>query len=366
MNNKEKKLFKNLCSFLSDSFDEDLLVYATPSVLGQLFFNRMQAMAYGTLKTHDLLGKVNREFRNSLRDAYQQNTEKNRSFFTCVQWLNEILSSYDYAYAMLKGAYLCRYYPEGYRTSNDIDLLVFPEDVSEIGNILTDAGFRQGNIRNGIFVPATRKDIIESKMMRGETVPYIRKMGLPYMEYLEVDINFSLDYKNGESKALTDILNRRTEKSINGLSIQTLDKIDFFIHLCSHLHKEATTLPWVEMMRDMTLYKYCDIYTLLNDMSDQEMENLWTRAQKIGLQKACAFCILQTNALFDVKKENAIKSAKKTISGDPNFLHRVIDPKSKKSFLYQEKNVFDRFFCDNRKELLKEELENEKTAHAKK
>jgi hypothetical protein len=198
MKEKEKQLFKAICDIKSDEFDEALIDAATPCVLGYLFFNRMPAVAYGNLKRHGMLGKVNREFRNSLNVAYEKNIEKNKTFTFCVQQLTEILNEYKGEYAMLKGAYLCGYYPEGYRTSNDIDLLVLPENVTDIGEALLKAGFKQGNIRNGIFVEATRKEIIESKMLRGETVPYIKEISLPIMKYLEVDINFSLDYKNGD------------------------------------------------------------------------------------------------------------------------------------------------------------------------
>ncbi len=199
MKKQEKELFKALCSFKAKEFDEDLLKAATPGVLGCLFFNRMQAIAYGVLKEYGLLGKVNREFRNSLKGAYEQNLEKNRSLFWCINHVEEALSKCGAKYAMLKGAYLCKAYPEGFRTSNDIDLLVHPKDVTEIGNALLSAGFKQGNVRNGSFIPATRKEIIESKMMRGETVPYIKEIGISGMQFLEVDINFSLDYKPGDT-----------------------------------------------------------------------------------------------------------------------------------------------------------------------
>ena len=180
MKKQEKELFKALCSFKAEKFDENLLKAATPGVLGHLFFNRMQAVAYGVLKKHNLLGKVNREFRNSLKMAYEQNLAKNKSFFRCINYVEETLSACNCKYAMLKGAYLCKAYPEGFRTSNDIDLLVHPKDVTVIGNALLSAGFKQGNVRNGNFIPAVRKEIIESKIMRGETVPYIKEIGLPY------------------------------------------------------------------------------------------------------------------------------------------------------------------------------------------
>ena len=80
MKEKEKQLFKALCKFKENDMDKELVEFATPSVLGHLFFNRMQGVAYDVLRKNDLLGKVNREFRNSLGAAYEQNIQKNKSF----------------------------------------------------------------------------------------------------------------------------------------------------------------------------------------------------------------------------------------------------------------------------------------------
>ncbi len=344
MKNEEKELFRQLCSFRAEHFSKELLQYATPEVLGHLFFNRMQAIACGNLTEHECLGMVNREFRTSLKSAYDQNVAKNNSFFRSVDLLSDVLRNHHGKYAMLKGALLCRAYPDGYRTSNDIDLLVRPQDVTLIGDALTAAGFRQGNIRNGIFVPASRREIIESKMLRGETVPYILEIGLPHMRFLEADINFSLDYKNGE----TDVLELMLHDSTVIGNISTLNKRDFFIHLCCHLYKEATTLPWVEMKRDMTLYKYADIYMLLDDMSETEAEALFIRAKELCLEKICAFAILQTAELFDMALPYVIGKAKNALHGDDAFLDRVISPAEKKTYIYKTKDITERFFMRDR------------------
>lgn len=357
----EKKLFKELCKFKSDSFDESLLSFATPNVLGQLFFNRMQGVAFGVLKKHGLLGKVNREFRNSLQAAYEHNAEKNLSFLKCVETVADIISDSEVKAAMLKGAYLCAHYPIGYRTSNDIDLLVLPQDVTEVGKLLSNAGFKQGNVRNGEFIPASRKEIIESKMLRGETVPYIKEVNLPYMKYLEVDINFSLDYKNGETDILSDILASAHIAEEGGISIPTLAKEDFFLHLCAHLHKEATTLPWIEMKRDMTFYKYCDIYMLLSEMTEGDIMNLFARARELGLEKICAYAIAETSELFDIELNSAIQMSQRILSKHCNFRLRVADPKAKRTLIYKTKNAADRFFTENRAADLKEEKTYEKT-----
>ncbi len=333
MKEKEKQLFKALCK-LKDQFDDaSLAEFATPAVLGHLFSNRMQGVAYDTLKRNGLLGKVSREFRNSLGAAYDLNVLKNESFRKCVVMLSEILSPCDCKVAMLKGAYLCAHYPDGYRTSNDVDLLVLPKNVTTIGNLLAKAGFRQGNIRNGEFIPATRQEIIESKMMRGETVPYIKKVDLPFMKLFEVDINFSLDYKNGNGNTLADMLSNICIKNEKQLSIPTLDDADFFIHLCAHLYKEATTLPWIEMRRDMTLYKYCDIYMLLSEMSDRQLQRVFTKATELGMEKICAYAVLETMGLFDINNAFAHQIADAVLEDDPDFCLKVVSPKDRKTII---------------------------------
>ena len=95
MKEKEKLLFKELCRFKDEFADASLTEFATPTVLGHLFFNRMQGVAYDVLKRNGLLGKVNREFRNSLGAAYEQNIQKNESFRKCITMLSAILSSCD-------------------------------------------------------------------------------------------------------------------------------------------------------------------------------------------------------------------------------------------------------------------------------
>ena len=358
----EKKLFQQLFRLGVDFSDESLLENASPEVLGHLFFNRMQGIAYHQLKVGNLLNKVSREFRNSLKVAYEHNVELNEDYKLCVNYVANILKNSNCQYAMLKGAFLCSYYPIGCRTSNDIDLLVLPKDITEIGNLLKEAGFSQGKIENGVFVPATRNEIIQSKMLRGETVPYVKEVNLPSMKYLEIDINYSLDYKNGTEDLVEDLLAKAEEVSLGDFSVTTLSQFDFFIHLCMHLYKEATTYPWVAMNRDMTLYKYEDIYYVLSRMAYGDIANIFERAATLGLDKICAFAILQTNELIGLDPYLVVM-ATMVLENDLDFLHRVVDPGVKKIYIYENKNIYDRFFCNQRKMLLREVTDDETSAY---
>lgn len=358
MNNKEKRLVLELCKFHNQDKSELISLidegYATPSVLGELFFNRMAGISHGILEEAELLGKVNREFRNSLSGARIQNTEKNKSFLKCLKYITSILSKYESDYVMLKGAYLCSIYPKGYRTSNDIDLLVNPKSISNIEKILLSEGFKQGSVRNGSFVAATRNEILSSKMLRGETVPFIKQVDLPYMKYLEIDINFSLGFTRDDGKAVKEIIEEGRLVELEYFSVRIPSEKHFFIHLCSHLWKEASTYPWVKMKRDMSLYKYCDIYYLMNQMSLEKAIEIAECAKKYNIEKECYCSLIQTKELFGETNPIYDDLIDKLNISDPNISDYVIAPANKKLYIYTEKSAIERLFSEDRCKLLKE------------
>ena len=355
MTQTEKQLFFNLCSFISPDKDKiGALINkgsASPELLGQLFANRMAGVAYGVLEKAELLSNVDREFRNSLKGAWILNEKLNEDFFGCLNYLSAQLDTCGVNYALLKGAYLCAKYPVGYRTSNDIDVLVNSEDVGKVSTKLKLAGFKQGYIKNGKFVEATRQQIIESKMTRGETVPFIKEIKLPYIKYLEVDLNFSLDYKNGDSTSVEKMLERTQTVTVKNTKVRTLCPEDFLLHLCAHLYKEATTVPWIRMKRDMTFYKYSDIYMLMIGMGEEEQKKLITAASESGLEKELAYCLLSINSFFDMPTDTLTNYIKERNTDDLNY---VVAPTENKLYRYTEKNVIKRFFVKDRTKLLEE------------
>ena len=344
MNELEKQLFLHLCAFESDFLDHSLVESASPGVLGYLFYHRMYGVAFGRLKELDLLRNTNREFRNSLKMGYEKNLEKNNSFFDCLKTISILLNGAQQNVAFLKGAVLCQVFPPGYRVCNDIDILTIPSGVSSVSELLYENGFKQGRIINNTFVQASRFEIIHSKMMRGETVPFVKEVGLPGMQFLEIDVNYSFDYKNGNDNSVQRFLERRINlEIIDGVSIPTFEKVDFFIHLCCHLYKEATTLPWVKMGRDMTLYKYVDIYYLLNRMSPSEVDEVYKRANEEQLSDICSFAIIQTANLFGLQSIYANERIENV-----DLLHRVISPRDGTVYIYRNKSIIERLFLENR------------------
>lgn len=276
MTGNQKKLFLNLCSFSSadgKEIEKNISKSMTPEVLGLLYANRMQTVAYKVIEKFGLFDLLGTEVKRALRNSYMSDLLINDSYMQCVDELSQVLTQFDKKYAALKGAVLCRNYPLGCRTSNDVDILVSSDDVSGLGNILAENGFVQGYVRDGVFYKASRKEIITSKMMRGETVPYVKEVNKPLLKYFELDLNFSLDYKSGSDNVREMLLHTESVR-IQNKKILTLQPLFFFIHLCCHLYKEMTTLPWLKMKKDMTMYKFLDIAEFLRNIDGGTLFNL--------------------------------------------------------------------------------------------
>ena len=333
-----------------------------PWVLGQLLFNRMGGVAYLTLKRCGLLGNINREFRNSLKNSYEIQKIKAESFMQGLAVLADVFEGVTFPYAFLKGSFLIpRLYALGERTSNDYDIMVNQKDLDRIGELLADNGFVQGkcNFNKMEIKEATRFEILSSRMNRGETVPFHKRVDLPGMEILEVDINFSTDYKaKGIGDLVEKMLNNTEPLEVGDYkSLKTLGKEEFFIYLCCHLFKEATVYNWVKMQRDLSLYKFCDIYLFFFKYfkEPESIEKLIERIKEYGLNKECSFALVNTGKIYpSIENEDSFRRLLKEIQPeDMQFMTRVIYPEGQQLFTY-DMEFTDWLFMHNRVELLQE------------
>jgi len=327
-----------------------------PYILGQLLFNRVGGSAYKILKECSLLAKVNREFRSVLKTIFDASREKAKSFKSAMSDLSDMLRDVGISYALLKGSLLVYMYDDGLRTSNDFDILVNENDISVIASILKKNGFKQGHIRTGEFILASRFEILSSRMNRGETVPFIKEINLPQMQYCEVDINFSLDFKAKQETNIVHEFLQNTQPLIktDNSTLNTLDRSHFLIQLCAHLYKEATVINWVVMSRDISLYKYMDIYLFIQEYFDKEFINQMTfEIHKYGLEKECFYSFHYTKELFGIKSEYLDQLLKDIKPSDLLFLKQVIGPAESKIYQYDD-NYIDWVFCSNRRDKLYE------------
>ena len=354
---REYRIILELCKFCSPDKEKIKSILSSPLdypfVLGQLLYNRMGAVAYHTLEICGLMGGVNREFCNTLQKVYEADAIKTEGFTQAVEMISQVLGQADFPYALLKGAYLTSIYPKGLRTSNDIDILVGRGHISKLAGLLAGNGFMQGHLRNGKFIPAARLEIISSRMNRGETVPFVKEVGLPGMKFCEVDINFSLDsvaYQEGN--AISTMLGDRS-KLIYGRAY-TLSKWDFMIHLCVHLFKEATVINWVEMGRDLSLYKFCDLYLLIEKWMDEEfLKAVRHRIHNYELERECYYALYLTREFFQVENSMLDTLLCDIQPSGTRYMREVVDVATGKKYIHDQ-SFMEWLFCGRRREGLRE------------
>lgn len=340
---------EKMISLINDGLDY-------PYILGHLLYNRVGGAAYTVLKESNLLFNMNREFRNTLKMVYDCNCIRQDSSKKVLSLLCRMFDNIGVPYALLKGSFLVDIYSKGIRTSNDVDILVNQNNISAITEMLRNNGFKQGNIRSGKFLEATRLEILSSRLNRGETVPFIKEVDLPQMEFCEIDINYSFDYKARQETNIVEEFLNNTQPSINTEygSMNTLKISYFLIQLCLHLYKEATVLNWVKMGRDISLYKYMDIYVFIYKFFDENFSDEFISiVKKYNLERECYYTLYYTKLLFDISNEYLNNILKCICPTNLEYLKHIFDPETKKMYEFKD-SYMDWAFSNNKLEKLYE------------
>lgn len=355
MNRAEQKLVLELCRCHNPNTKqiENLKKQGVDEavVLGQLLFHRVAGTAYTTLSNTGLLSMFHREFRTTLKAMHQSACEQTTSFRKTVEEIAAVMNETQVPYALLKGGRLCYSYPLGCRTSNDVDILLSPKDLDTVSQALYAHGFVQGHIRNHTLIPASRAELIQSRMTRGETVPFVKEVSLPYMQFAEIDLNFSLHEKNEQNQTVSELLSRRVHFKANDTHAFTLNKYDFILHLCAHLYKEASVMAWVRMNRDLAMYKYLDLYWLIQDWSDDDYNQLLIVAHEADLEWDLYYALYGTRELFGMTSaplDQMLEYLELCYPGIEQILHQVFDPSNGRVYRYTNTDLTRRLFMAQR------------------
>lgn len=321
-------------------------------LFGQIVLNKMVGVVYEKVE----LKSLNIELQKAIMILQKKYIYINIVLKKHLKYLINILVNFEKNYSLLKGAFLStNVYSEGQRISNDLDILISSENVSDLQKLLLDNKFIQGFLTDSNEIkPATRKEIIEAKMNFGETVPFIKIID---NEPLVIDINFSMDYKVASEKELIREMLARTEyATFEDVKFKVLNPIDFLIHLSCHLYKEATTYDWVIRRKDLMLYKFCDINVFINKYGSNEYFcNLVKWIKKYKFEKECYYTFENSSIIYpELNDIDGFKSMKESIKPDNlDFMKQIIYPRKKKLYQY-DMNFTDWFFCHDRVSKLKE------------
>lgn len=287
-------------------------------ITGQLVRHRLNGNFYASLskeQTKYMIHKVLNTF-GLLSSCYEACNKVNLEF---TQKLMEETDKAGLKIAGLKGVvFNTTMYPLGARRSNDIDVLVAENDIKAFDNVMRELGFIQSLDRGK--TEATKREKMIQIMNYHDLVPYFKRIELPYMDTIKVDVNFHFDSKDHD--ITRQILDKGVQEYVgNGYTIRGLKWTSHLLHLCVHFYREASNSIWTSTGRDVDLYKIVDIQNTFRRCSREELLDWCKDIDEFELRKQCYFTLYY---LYRFYPEPVYKEVMEKIEpDDTSFLVKV-------------------------------------------
>lgn len=310
-------------------------------ITGQLVRHRLNGNFYTGLNDNQLgyiVSKVRATF-EFLTECYNAVNEENMKL---IQKVFDETNKEGIMVAGLKGLfYNTTIYSLNTRKSNDMDLLVEEMDIPVFEKIMERLGFIQSFDRG--FTKASKKDKLIQRMNYHDLVPFYKRLELPFLDAVKIDVNFQFDSKDHE--ITRDILNEgiqvyeKNGYKVNGLIWQTN-----LLFLCVHFYREASNSIWTSRARDVDLYKVVDIENTIRNYSTDELIKWLDYVHKYSLEKQCFYTLFQLNKFYPNERYEVIMNMIKP--KDNTFLNQIYMV-GKGTLEERSKDFFDQAFDMN-------------------
>lgn len=361
MNANEKALLLELCKFKCPNIERIKKLVSTgsitPSLLGNLIFNGVEGIAYEVLEKNGLAQSINHKFIESLAKSFTVNERIISDFTGVVNYLSEILNSFDLSYAFLGDTYMYKLYPNGCAVPRVFEILVRKEDVCKISTKLRLFGFRMED-NHGVGLNNRQNTLDDEKWVKNcKSLKFYKDIKLPYMKRLEVELIFAIRSSNGAIFDTNSMLLKSKTVCIKNTNIRTLEKSDAITCLCNRTYNNICDIRNVKQGIDMALYRFINLYVIFSEIIEEEALEIIKNAQKNDMIGELVFCINITSEILNIKFKTFTKyfetvgvdSTKKQLS------YPINDYDSRKSYKYTETDMKKLLFSKNRYNLLVED-----------
>ena len=196
--------------------------------------------------------------------VYRANRDRNEALAAEFGTVFTALSEAGLRYAVRKGFVLAEhaYHDIAARRINDVDVLIDRSDAPAAHQVLVALGYQQGKIsREGEHIePFDRATQIFWRANLSNQLPYVKLGGREDIPVFNVDLCHDIFQRKSTADAPTaQLLDRAVTLPLCGVTANALSPADHLLDLCSHLHKEATSLVFVKEGIDLQLSKFLDL-----------------------------------------------------------------------------------------------------------
>ncbi|MBQ8040048.1 MAG: nucleotidyltransferase family protein [Lachnospiraceae bacterium] len=185
------------------------------------------------------------------------------------------------------------------RHMNDMDIMIDINSRSKVAKAIEKLGFVQGRPdRNGDRIkPYSRNEQIAWSVSMNNMPLFTKMREERYVRFLEIDFTFGIDFNRKNTAVSTMLQNTVYDENTN---FECLSSVDFFIHLCAHLYKEATNASSVIYFQDINLIKFCDVREFfLQNYTEEWYHEVCERAKGFDAVKALYYSLYYSFLVFD-------------------------------------------------------------------
>lgn len=349
LNNEQRLLIVLSRLSFSPSEEFELLDLANRSIDWYLLLcyavkNKVLGFVYYNLDKYDLVDKLPKQIIRLIRFYYTGNGFRNKIYMQEFRKLATKFDEVGISYAPLKGIHLLTniYKDMPGRSLNDIDCMIDYNQYKTVKKIMQSEGYEQTEYddTSKTQVPIQRKKAIFWNLYMNNAYPFRKNIGDIFCERVNFDFCFGIDKNN--RKIVSDMLSRMGEK-------KQLNSYDFFIHLCTHLYKEAVNDIWIWSGSDNNLVKFTDVREFsIKYMTENDFNRALDIAEEEGgnLLKAIHYTLYYLNEIFQDGYEQDLISRCKIY--DNEYLQYFNEN------VRFKKNFWERLFSYSNAEELKE------------
>jgi len=320
-------------------------------ILGYLCYHRVAGLAY------EIINAVNVRKLDfpvffaiyMVHQAQSMRTELQKEY---VKSISAALRDAGLPHVFLKGSVLSStIYPAGTRAFNDIDILVSRRSIGAVRDVLYELQFVQGryDYKNGAVDELDRDAATRSIQTRGEMAPFVKIVPAKTLKTIDVDVNFSLDWRpDGSDEAVDRFLKERILVPVeDGASIYSLKEEHLFIQLCSHFYKDAALMDLVKKRKVLDLFKFVDVYTFIQRYFDSiDVGQVFDDSVRYGFDKHVFFTLNHVMTVFpDVAGvENVAPLYRRYDYFDPAVLTEIFDQYDSETKMTAAGSLLERLF----------------------
>lgn len=291
------------------------------------------------------------QYKRFFEFSYLGNKKRNQALFNELAIVLDHFNNKGIDAIPLKGLVLTPlvYNDFGIRTLNDLDFLITLDLKSKVSNELKEIGYRMGKYDYFAkeFTPLSRKEELLWKMYAGNLFPHVKKVASEYLNYIEVDFSYDVDLnKNYNASKL--LLESSVSTQLLGIRTKILSDLDFLIHICIHLYKEATNVQWILLHADLNLIKFCDLREYTIYISEKlDWTQLGLRAKELGAEEALFYSYYYLDFIYGEKYSEKLQTILEIT--DRTFLEKYGQFDYEKAKIWR-KSFLERFFSYSNKD----------------